>query len=61
MDAARTALHLVAENVYIVYHRSMNELSVRREEVEHAKEDEIEFSILCNPIEILGYHNLDNI
>ena len=57
MDAARTALRLGAEKVYIVYRRSMNELPARREEVEHAEEEGIEFRLLCNPIEILGYNN----
>ena len=36
MDAARTALRLGAEKVYIVYRRSMEELPARKEEVEHA-------------------------
>ena len=57
MDAARTALRLGAEKVYIVYRRSMDELPARREEVEHAEEEGIEFRLLCNPIEILGYSN----
>ena len=57
MDAARTALRLGAEKVYIVYRRSMEELPARREEVEHAEEEGIEFKLLCNPVEILGYTN----
>ncbi len=57
MDAARTALRLGAEKVSIVYRRSMEELPARREEVEHAKEEGIEFCLLCNPLEILGYQN----
>ncbi|MCQ2430435.1 MAG: NADPH-dependent glutamate synthase [Clostridia bacterium] len=57
MDAARTARRLGAEKVYIVYRRSMDELPARREEVEHAMEEEIEFRLLTNPTEILGYHN----
>ncbi len=60
MDAARTALRLGAEKVYIVYRRSMEELPARREEVEHAEEEGIEFSLLTNPVEILGYHNPDD-
>ena len=60
MDAARTALRLGAEKVYIVYRRSMEELPARREEVEHAEEEGIEFRLLCNPVEILGYHNPEN-
>ena len=61
MDAARTALRLGAENVYVVYRRSMEELPARREEVEHAEEEGVEFHLLCNPIEILGYNNPDNV
>jgi len=57
MDAARTALRLGAEKVYIVYRRSMDELPARREEVEHAIEEGIEFMLLTNPTEILGYLN----
>ena len=61
MDAARTALRLGADKVYIVYRRSMDELPARREEVEHAQEEGIEFKLLCNPTEILGYNNPDDI
>ena len=60
MDAARTALRLGADKVYIVYRRSMNELPARREEVEHAEEEGIEFRLLCNPVEILGFSNPEN-
>ncbi len=60
MDAARTALRLGAENVYIVYRRSMDELPARKEEVEHAEEEGIKFEILRNPVEILGYNNPDD-
>ena len=59
MDAARTALRLGAE-VKIVYRRSMEELPARREEVEHAMEEGIEFMMLTNPTKILGYHNPDD-
>ena len=54
MDSARTALRLGAEKVYIVYRRSEKELPVRREEVEHAKQEGIEFKLLNNPVAILG-------
>ena len=60
MDAARTALRLGAEKVYIVYRRSMEELPARREEVEHAEEEGIDFRLLCNPTEIIGYGNQDD-
>ena len=57
MDAARSALRLGAEKVYIVYRRSMNELPARKEEVEHAEEEGIIFKTLCNPVEILPDDN----
>ena len=60
MDAARTALRLGAEKVYIVYRRSLEELPARKEEVEHAMEEGIEFLLLNNPVEILGYENPDD-
>lgn len=53
MDAARSAKRMGAEEVYIVYRRSEAELPARREEVEHAKEEQIVFKLLTNPIEIL--------
>ena len=57
MDAARSALRLGAENVYIVYRRSLDELPARAEEVEHAKEEGIIFKLLTNPTEIHGDEN----
>lgn len=60
MDAARTALRLGAEKVFVVYRRSMEELPARREEVEHALEEGIDFNLLCNPTEVLGYQNPEN-
>lgn len=60
MDAARTALRLGADKVYIVYRRSMEELPARKEEVEHAIEEGIEFKLLNNPVKILGYNNPDD-
>ncbi len=60
MDAARTALRLDADKVYVVYRRSMEELPARKEEVEHAMEEGIDFRLLNNPVEILGYNNPDN-
>lgn len=60
MDAARTALRLGADKVYIVYRRSLEELPARKEEVEHAKEEGIDFKLLNNPVEILAYQNNDD-
>ncbi len=59
MDAARTALRLGAE-VHVVYRRSMEELPARREEVEHAMEEGVQFDLLRNPVEILGYEDPDD-
>ena len=57
MDAARSALRMGAEHVYIVYRRSEAEMPARLEEVHHAKEEGVEFQNLCNPVEILGDEN----
>ncbi|MBE0534358.1 MAG: NADPH-dependent glutamate synthase [Phycisphaerae bacterium] len=54
MDAARTALRLGAEKVYLVYRRSEKEMPARLEEVHHAKEEGVDFRILQNPKRILG-------
>ena len=58
MDAARCALRLGAEHVYIVYRRGEEEMPARNEEIEHAKEEGIIFKTLNNPVEILGDENL---
>ncbi len=54
MDAARTAKRLGAEEVYIIYRRSEDEIPARAEEVEHAKEEGVIFKLLNNPSKILG-------
>ena len=53
MDAARCAKRLGAEHVYIVYRRGEEEMPARKEEIHHAKEEEIEFKLLCNPTRVL--------
>ena len=57
MDAARCALRLGAEEVSIVYRRSLKELPARAEEVEHAMEEGVQFRLLNNPLEILSDEN----
>jgi len=57
MDAARTAVRLGADNVYIVYRRSRAELPARAEEIHHAEEEGIVFKLLSNPVEIFGDEN----
>jgi glutamate synthase (NADPH) small chain len=54
MDAARTALRLGAEEVFLVYRRTEDEMPARREEVHHAREEGVEFKLLCSPSEIVG-------
>ena len=57
MDAARCAKRLGAQEVCIIYRRSMEELPARAEEVENAIEEQIEFKTLMNPTRILGDEN----
>ena len=52
MDAARTALRLGAEKVYLVYRRSREEMPARIEEIHHAEEEGIEFHLLTNPVRV---------
>jgi glutamate synthase (NADPH/NADH) small chain len=54
MDAARTAMRLGAEHVYLVYRRSRTEMPARIEEIHHAEEEGIEFHLLTNPIRYIG-------
>ncbi|HSK46884.1 MAG TPA: NADPH-dependent glutamate synthase [Coriobacteriia bacterium] len=55
MDSARTALRLGAEEVFLVYRRTEDEMPARREEVHHAREEGVEFKMLCSPLEITGH------
>ena len=57
MDAARCALRLNPENVYIVYRRSQKEMPARLEEIHHAQEEGIVFKMLTNPVKIIGDDN----
>lgn len=54
MDAARSARRLGAENVSIIYRRSLEELPARVEEYHHSVEEGINYHWLSNPIEYLG-------
>ncbi len=54
MDAARCAMRMGAEKVYIVYRRSMEEIPARREEIHHAIEEGVDFQLLRNPVRIIG-------
>ena len=54
MDSCRTARRMGAERVMIIYRRSMDEMPARAEEIEHAKEEGVEFLTLCNPVRYEG-------
>lgn len=54
MDAARTAVRVGFEEVYIIYRRTEKELPARLEEIRHAKEEGVMFKFLYSPKEILG-------
>jgi len=54
MDSARTALRLGADDVYLVYRRSKEEMPARAEEVHHAEEEGLIFKFLTNPTKIIG-------
>lgn len=53
MDSARTALRMGAR-VKLVYRRGREEMPARKEEINHAEEEGVEFELLCNPVEIIG-------
>ncbi|MFY9378575.1 MAG: NADPH-dependent glutamate synthase [Peptococcia bacterium] len=57
MDSARTALRLGAEESYIVYRRSAEEMPARHEEVEHAEEEGVQFKLLTSPVAYKGDEN----
>ncbi|MCD4700183.1 MAG: NADPH-dependent glutamate synthase, partial [Phycisphaerae bacterium] len=54
MDAVRTAKRLGAEEAMIFYRRTEAEMPARVEEIEHAKQEGVEFHLLEAPTEILG-------
>lgn len=54
MDAARCAKRMGAENVYIIYRRSAEEIPARAEEIHHAVEEGIDFRYLTNPVAVKG-------
>jgi glutamate synthase (NADPH) small chain len=54
MDSVRTALRLGADNAFIVYRRSIEEMPARRDEIHHAQQEGVQFKILTNPEEVIG-------
>ena len=61
MDAARCALRLGAEEVYIIYRRSEAEMPARIEEIERAKEEGVKFMTLVNPVRFIGEDRVEKI
>ncbi len=59
MDAARCALRLGPEKVYLVYRRSREEMPARIEEIHRAEEEEVEFHLLTLPVKFLGDDKLN--
>ena len=54
MDAVRTARRLGAKRAIVAYRRGREEMPVRREEIVHAEQEQVEFAFLAAPLEILG-------
>lgn len=54
MDSVRTALRMGAERAFLIYRRSEAEMPARREEIEHARQEGVEFMTLANPVEYIG-------
>ncbi len=61
MDSARTALRLGAENVYLIYRRSEDEMPARDEEIHHAQQEGVQFKLLTNPIRYEGEGKVERI
>ncbi len=57
MDAARVALRLGAEKVYLIYRRTEAEMPARKAEIHHAHEEGIEFVLLTNPVRFIDDGN----
>lgn len=53
MDSVRTARRMGAERALVVYRRGEEEMPARKEEVEHARQEGVEFLTLHNPVEYL--------
>ena len=59
MDAARCALRLGAEEVFIVYRRSEEEMPARKEEIERAREEGVKFITLTQPVRFIGEEKVE--
>lgn len=54
LDSVRIALRMGAEKASIIYRRTEQEMPARREEIEHAWEEGVEFHFLNNPVGYIG-------
>lgn len=54
LDSARVALRLGAKKVYIIYRRTQAEMPGRKEEIEHALAEGVNFAYLSAPLEFHG-------
>jgi glutamate synthase (NADPH/NADH) small chain len=54
LDSARVALRLGAKETYIIYRRGQEEMPGRKEEIEHAIAEGVQFAYLRNPLEFIG-------
>ena len=54
MDVCRSAVRLGAEETYIIYRRSQDEMPADPEEVKEAMEEGVKFRFLNAPVEIIG-------
>ena len=54
MDSARVALRAGAKKVTVFYRRTRKEIPARKEELENAEEERIEFMFLVAPLQYLG-------
>lgn len=54
MDACRTARRLGAEEVYVIYRRTRDEMPAEKIEIEEAEEEGVTFKFLTNPAEFIG-------
>jgi glutamate synthase (NADPH/NADH) small chain len=54
MDSVRTALRLGARHASLVYRRGEEEMPARKEEIDHARDEGIDFRMLTNPVEVMG-------
>ena len=54
MDACRTAVRLGADEVYIIYRRTRDEMPAEKLEIKEAEEEGVIYKFLTNPAEIIG-------